>query len=259
MQNKKRVIEIRRVIEYHQFFEKEKPIDVVATLKQFNRHKLIRMATVLSLFYGNLHIPDSKRTLFSNCSQKYIEYLNHCFDIYLEKINCQPGQKVELVTYRTTLELWRHIFAIKAGEYQNIVKDEDAELLFFKVILTLNEKVVYIKESDKKKFELDELLFLSSFLTNDLNNYNFQVVLQPQLYYFYCFVNAIEKDKMLTAASNTLLKNGVLLLGDNIWQPFYISLRKLKIIELATNVGPLYSIPMLYWNMIKPGCFLLLL
>ncbi len=206
MQNKKRVIEIRRVIEYHQFFEKEKPIDVVATLKQFNRHKLIRMATVLSLFYGNLHIPDSKRTLFSNCSQKYIEYLNHCFDIYLEKINCQPGQKVELVTYRTTLELWRHIFAIKAGEYQNIVKDEDAELLLFKVILTLNEKVVYIKGSDKKKFELDELLFLSSFLTNDSNNYNFQSVLQPQLYYFYCFVNAIEKDKMLTAASNTLLK-----------------------------------------------------
>ena len=219
MQNKKRVIEIRRVIEYYQFFEGEKRIDVVDTLKLFSRHKLIRMATVLSLFYGNLHIPDNKRTLFSHYSSKYIGYLNHCFDIYLKKINYQLGQKVQIVTYRTTLELWRHIFAIKADEYQNLVKDEDAELLLFKVILTLNERIVYIKESDKKKFKLDELLFLSSFLTNDSNNYNFQAVFQPQLYYFYCFINAIEKNEVLTAASIILLKKW----GITSWRQYLVT------------------------------------
>lgn len=32
---------IRRVLEYSEFFQGEAPIDIVATLKQFNRNELV--------------------------------------------------------------------------------------------------------------------------------------------------------------------------------------------------------------------------
>ncbi len=220
MLKKRKSFEIRRVIEYSEFFVGEKPIDVVATLKLFNKNKLIRMATILSLHYGNLYIPDDKRTLFSDSSRKHMDYLNLCFDDYFMRIGCQSGQKVEVVTYRTGLELWRYIFAIKSDEYQNTVKEEDIELLLFKIVLTLNERVVYIKETDKVKYNLDELLFLNSFLTNDSNNYTFQSVLQPQLYYFYHLVNTIDQNEVLATASKILFEKW----GITSWKQYLATL-----------------------------------
>ena len=52
--------QIRRVIEYREFFKGEKPIDILATLKLYNRNTLVRMAAILSLHYGNMYVPDNE-------------------------------------------------------------------------------------------------------------------------------------------------------------------------------------------------------
>lgn len=47
---------IRRVLEYSEFFKDASPIDIPATLKLYSRNTLLRMAAILSLHYGNMHV-----------------------------------------------------------------------------------------------------------------------------------------------------------------------------------------------------------
>lgn len=162
---------VRRVVEYSSFFKGEPHIDICSELKRFNRTSLIRTATILSLHYGNYSIPDGKRSLFSESSKKYVPYLNKMFNAFYERENIAHGEKIEILTYRTSLELWRWIFSIRAEEFTNEVEDSVFELLLFKVILTINEKIVSFKER-KEQYQLNELLFLNGFLTNDSNHYN---------------------------------------------------------------------------------------
>lgn len=55
---KQTTFEIRRVVEYGDFFVEEKPIDIPATLKGFDRNTLVHMAAILSLHYGNMAWPN---------------------------------------------------------------------------------------------------------------------------------------------------------------------------------------------------------
>ena len=162
--HKQTTYHIRRVVEYSSFFKGEPPIDICSTLKRFNRTSLIRTATILSLHYGNYSIPDGKRTLFSESSKKHVPYLNKMFNTFYERENIAHGEKIDILTYRTGLELWRWIFSIRAEEFSNEVEESDFELLLFKVILAINEKIVSFKER-KEQYKLDELLFLNGFLT----------------------------------------------------------------------------------------------
>lgn len=213
------IFEIRRVVEYSAFFVDDAPMDVPATLKRFNRYTLIRMASVLSIHYGNLCFPDNKNTLFSESSKKHMPFLNKLFRDYYKRIGLKPDQKVEILTYRTSLELWRHIFSIHVDEFTNDVERSDAELLLFKIVLTLNEKILSFN-LNKEQHNLDELLFLNSFLTNDSNNYDFQAILQPQLFYFYQLVQFIPSSVVLTKAAELLFSNW----GIDNWQQYYSSI-----------------------------------
>ena len=69
-------IGIKRVIEFSDFFLDEEPLDIPSVLKTFSRDRLVRMATLLSLQYGNMLFPNSKYTLFSCYSQKHEDILN---------------------------------------------------------------------------------------------------------------------------------------------------------------------------------------
>ncbi len=114
--------EIRRVVEYKDFFVGEPPIDIPTTLKGFDRNTLVRMAAILSIHYGNMAWPN-EIAFFSDTSKKHIPYLNNLFRSYYSKLKLAPGQKVEILTYRTSLELWRQVFAIHEEEYTIEVKD----------------------------------------------------------------------------------------------------------------------------------------
>ena len=141
-------IEVRKVVEYKEFFVGEEPIDIGATLRLFSRNTLVRMAAILSLHYGNMCWPDSESTLFSEISKQHLPYLNRLFNAYYERHSLANGQKVEILTYRTSLELWRSIFAIRAEEFTNVIEAVDAEILLFRVILSINDKILQIAEKD---------------------------------------------------------------------------------------------------------------
>lgn len=212
-------LEVRRIIEYSSFFVGEKPIDIKATLKHYNRNTLVRMAAILSLHYGNMCWPDPKNTLFSESSKKHIPYLDKLFKAYYEREKLSLGQIVEVLTYRTSLELWRQIFAIRVEEFKNDVDESDIEFLLFKVVLAINEKIVSFKEREEQ-YKLDELIFLNSFLTNDSNNYDLQKVIQPQLYYFHQLISFIPTNEVLRKATEVLFTNW----GIESWQQYYTTI-----------------------------------
>ena len=177
------------------------------------------MAAILSLHYGNMCFPDNQNTLFSESSKRHIPYLNKLFKSFYKRLGLNQGQKVEVLTYRTSLELWRQIFAIPVDEFINDVEDSDTELILFKVVLAINEKIVSFTH-EKEQYKLDELIFLNSFLTNDSNNYDFRNVLQPQLYYFYQLLNFIPSNEVLKKATKVLFDNW----GVDSWQQYYTTL-----------------------------------
>ena len=146
-------IEIKRVMEFSDFFLDEPPLDIPSILKTFSRDTLVRMATLLSLQYGNMYFPNNKHTLFSYCSQHYEDYLNKLCLSYFKRIGLPAGGQVVLCTFRTSLELWRNIFAIKVEEFQDTIAPEDEEFTLFKVILALNERIFQITHSIQEKNE----------------------------------------------------------------------------------------------------------
>ncbi len=212
-------LEIRRIIEYSAFFEGEDPIDIRATLKHFNRSTLVRMAAILSLHYGNMCFPDNQNTLFSESSKKHLPYLNKRFQSYYKRIGLKRGQVVEVTTYRTGLEFWRQVFSIPVEEFINDIEESDVELLLFKVILSINEKLVYFSHG-KEQYKLDEIIFLNGFLTNDNNNYELQTVLLPQLFYFHQLINFIPSNEVLKKATGILFKKW----GIDSWRQYYTTL-----------------------------------
>ena len=216
---KQTTLEIRRIVEYRDFFVGEDTVDIRATLKRFSRNTLVRMAAVLSLHYGNMCFPDNKNTLFSESSKKHIPYLNSLFQRYYKKAGLKQGQKVELLTYRTSLELWRQIFAIPVDEFTDEIDVTDVEFILFKVVLAINEKIVRFTEN-KDHYKLDELIYMNFFLTNDSNNYDYKAILQPQLYYFHQLINFIPKNEVLQKATEVLFERW----GIESWQQYYTTI-----------------------------------
>lgn len=207
-------IRLQRIVEYKDFFVGEAPVDVDTVLKQYDRSTLVRMAIILSCYYGNLSMPDSQRTLFSDDSK-----LNRLFKYFYKTSGIPDGTKVEISTFRTALELWRHIFAIRPEEYANTIKVEDIEYNLFKVLLTLNERIVDFTHTEHD-YTLDELLFLNQFLTNDTNNFELQSALQPQLYYIYNLAKLCEHNEILDKASKVLFERW----GVTSWKQYVVTL-----------------------------------
>ncbi len=222
---------IRRILEYSEFFKGDNPIDIPDTLKLYNRYTLVRMAASLSHHYGNMHVPDNERSLFSDCSKKHIPYINQLFQSYYKRIGINPNEKVQVFSYRTGLELWRQIFAIHTEDFKDIIEECDIEFTLFRVILALNEKIVSFNNR-KELYKLDELIFLNSFLTNDTNNYSLKTVLQPQMYYFHLLVDYIPSNNVLSKATDILFNNW----GIKNWKQYYTT-----IIWLANETDKYYQ------------------
>lgn len=211
-------IAIPLVMEYQDVFTNEPNIEIVETLKQFSRFQLVHYAALLSSHYGNMTIYDLKHTFFSKASTIHINKISTLITSYQERKQ-MDDQHIFFSTYRTCLELWRVIFTIKTVDYLNTITDENIEYTLFKVILALNEKVMFIQGLNRS-FKIDELSFLSSYLTNDTNNYDFQFTILPQLHYFCEFKQAIQHDQSLAYLANKLLEKW----GITSWQQYYTTL-----------------------------------
>lgn len=210
---------IRKVLEYSEFFKGEEPIDISATLRCYNRNMLIQIAAILSHHYGNMLVPDNERSLFSACSKKHIPHINELFQSYYKRNGLNPNEKIQVLTYRTGLELWRQIFAINTSDFIDNIEECDVEYNLFRVILSLNEKIVSFNHR-KDSFKLDELMFLFGFLTNDTNNYSLKSVIQPQIHYFRLLVDFIPSNKVLCRATETLFNNW----GISSWNQYFVTI-----------------------------------
>ena len=244
--NKNNIIYLRMVIEYRDFFIDEKPIDIPATLKLFSREDLVRIASLLSLHYGNLFFPDSDKTLFSRNSLKYFSYLNSCFSSYCKRKNLNPNDKVAISTYRTGLELWRYIFSIPTEKFKDTIEKCDIEITIFKVILAINEKIVNYKKREEL-YKLDELFFLNGYLTNDTNDYEMQKVLQPQMYYFNVLIDFIHTNDVMNIASEKLLCN----YGIDNWLQYYATITYLANETDRYYKEKLNGVPIIYPEKLK--------
>lgn len=76
---------IRRILEYSEFFKGEDPLDIPSTLKLFNRNILVRMAAIISLHYGNMHIQTMKRHFFQKVVRNILLVLTSCFCHIIEE------------------------------------------------------------------------------------------------------------------------------------------------------------------------------
>lgn len=212
-------LELRRILEYREFFIDEEPIDIRASLKMFDRNMLIRMAAILSLHYGNIQTPDDQYSLFSRVSEKHIPRLKKLFDDYFDRLFNNRQHVVQISTFRTGLELWRLIFSIRKEDYKGDVNESDIELLFFKVILTINETLVSFR-GEAKDFQKDELLFLCGYLNNDSNDYDYNVVIRTQYYYFQQLVDFIPTNEVMIKAQKVLFDKWRI----DSWQQYFVTL-----------------------------------
>ncbi|MBQ5446486.1 MAG: hypothetical protein IIT48_07470 [Lachnospiraceae bacterium] len=190
------------------------------------------MAALTSLHYGNFEMSIQERAFFSEASNKHKLLLDNLFKQYYTNNGLVEDSTVLASTYRTSLELWRLIFSIPVEEFSNTMPIEDAELNLFKVILTLNERIFKFKKNSQKELQLDELIFLNSFLNNDSNDYELQKVLQPQSYYFYQLIKFIPTNEVMKCASDKLLADW----GINTWKQYYST-----IIWLAKNTDDYFK------------------
>lgn len=93
------------------------------------------------------------------------------------------------------------------------------EYNLFKVLLTLNEEIVDFTHKDDG-YTLDELLFFNQFLTNDINNFDFQRALQPQLYYVHNLTQLCEQNEVMRNASKVLFEKW----GKESWKQYVATL-----------------------------------
>ena len=197
-------MKLHMILEYSNFFVGEEPIDVDNVLRKFDRHMLIKIACIQSCHYGNFSLSDEKRRYFSKLSAKYINKLNELYSSFRKRNSLIEKDNVIFLTYRTSLELWRRIFAIKPEDFQGVISEEKAEFELFKVILTLNEKLTCFKHSNNIKS--DELVYLNLYLLNDTNNYDFKAIAYSQIHYTYSLSKACNKIDVLKNAQDELFQ-----------------------------------------------------
>lgn len=212
--------QIIKIVEFSEFYPHE-TINTIQVLKRFNRDSLIRTAALLSCRYGNIFFPNQIGTsFFSTISDSHIDQLKSDFETYARRINLTQGDKIAICSYRTIAEFWRMIFLIKNEEYKNEVKDEDFEILIFKILLSINEKIYSYKYKPNDGPDVDKLIYSYNYINNDCNNFNFNHTISNQFYYLYRLNAFTQTNKTLKAASQNLFEKW----GIHSWKEYAVTL-----------------------------------
>lgn len=91
-------------------------------------------------------------------------------------------EKIAFCTHRSMLELMRISFSIPIQNFLNNGLDEDLEYDFFRCLLYINQKLMSFKTTEDIK-DLSTLMFLTSFVLNDVSGADWKECLQTQIYY----------------------------------------------------------------------------
>ena len=151
--------------------------------------------------FGNAYLPNPNSPFFSDISQKRLDELNPLLDKYLKK---NGVSKVIFCTQRSILELMRVTFSIPTQNFQNNGLDEDLEYDFFRIILFINEQLMSFNSSQDIK-EISTIMFLTSYVLNDVTGNDWKECLQAQIYYVHRLAEFLE-----THPQGVCLKKGFL-------------------------------------------------
>ena len=142
-------LKIETILEYSTIFPEKDyasyQVDIV--LKKYSREMLIRAVNVLGMNYGNVYMPDTRKTFFSSVIRPQLfEEIDDRICKYLRKTH---RKRVCFCTQRTILELLRRIFKIPPIDFKNDGTPDVFEYDLFCILVYLNEALMKFKSYDE--------------------------------------------------------------------------------------------------------------
>lgn len=141
-EQKKNIFVLKQLLEYHVFFGDDADnICIVDIVKQIPREMLFNFVGVLNNIYGDATL--DKLDLFF--SSKSINNRWIVFSRVMELRKENPQRTFLFSSDATCMEIMRYAFAYSPEDTKLAINEEQGEMLFFKLLLVINEQIVKYK------------------------------------------------------------------------------------------------------------------
>lgn len=189
------VCKIQLLLEYHVFFgDDAESVDIKELVSVIPREMLFNFVGVLNNIYGDATL-DKLNLFFSpkSVNNRHLVY-NRIIQLNAEK----PQHEYIFCSDVTCMEIMRYAFAYSPMDSDVKISEEKGEMLFFKLLLAINEKVVTysILEEDKTVYKMH---FLLSVINPIVKAYDRQEIIDRLTYQlelsmkFFVFLTTNEK------------------------------------------------------------------
>ena len=169
---------MQQLLEYHVFFGKDaEDINVEKIISQIPRMMIFRFVNTLNNIYGKSTI-DKLELFFSHDSINNRNFVQKRI-ASLRKLN--PQKEYVFCSDMTCLEIMRFAFSVPMGNIDMFIEEETGEMLFFKLLLTINEKVIQY-EPINDGITSSKLLFLISSINPVVKMYDKQDIYDRIIY-----------------------------------------------------------------------------
>ena len=149
----------KQLLEYHVFFgDNAKDESIEDIVKQIPREMLFNFVGVLNNIYGNATL-DKLNLFFSSES---INNRRIVFSRVVDLRKNNPQRDFLFSSNMTCMEVMRYAFAYSPVDVSFSMNEEQGEMLFFKLLLLINEKVVAYKEIENNS--VAKMCFILSFI-----------------------------------------------------------------------------------------------
>ena len=150
---------LKQLLEYHVFFgENAKDESIEDIIKQIPREMLFNFVGVLNNIYGNATL-DKLELFFSSES---INNRRIVFSRVMELKRDNPQRVFLFCSNMTCMEIMRYALAYSPVDVRRSMNEEQGEMLFFKLLLLINEKVVAYKQIDN--ISVSKMCFILSII-----------------------------------------------------------------------------------------------
>lgn len=186
-EQKKNIFVLKQLLEYHVFFGDDADnICIVDIVKQIPREMLFNFVGVLNNIYGDATL--DKLDLFF--SSKSINNRRIVFSRVMELRKDNPQRTFLFSSDATCMEIMRYAFAYSPANGQFALDEERGEMLFFKLLLLINEKIVTYKQIGKKS--VSKMCFILSIINPIIRTESLQDVRNRIAYQMELAVNFFE-------------------------------------------------------------------
>ena len=178
---------LKQLLEYHVFFgDNAKDESIEDIVKQIPREMLFNFVGVLNNIYGNATL-DKLNLFFSSES---INNRRIVFSRVVDLRKNNPQRDFLFSSNMTCMEVMRYAFAYSPVDESFAMNEEQGEMLFFKLLLLINEKVVAYKEIENNS--VAKMCFILSFINPVIRAESVQDVRNRAAYQMELAINFFE-------------------------------------------------------------------